>query len=416
MCGLVGIVGHIDGKMEKMFQYMLRLDTMRGADSTGIFAHSFQGQNKLIKEVGTPWDLEGYKCWDNLFSGFSKVLMGHNRSATKGKVTRANAHPFDFDKIVGAHNGTLRTVHGLDDYLKFDVDSEALFNHMDKHGPEDTLKVVNGAFALSWFNKKDKTFHLVRNNERPLAMTTINDGKAIAYASEQWMLRIAAGYAGVPITEIVELPVATLLTVKIPDQQHFNLTIAQPLEVDSKNVELYTPPKILGGGNIFEKKPKATSPTTTKTSCHGIKEGGITSEFIAILEITTQGKSKHGQRYLEGEILDVDCDAKKLITSKVRLHPQYLSKDWNDMYYSTRFIRAKVKHYSEIDGGYYAVDLRSVEFVDTDSLTTPQGTPEETCHNCGDTVSNITGFMKYPTGEKICGFCAEDFRKFANKV
>lgn len=409
MCGLVGVVGHIDNKSEKMFQNMLRLDTMRGGDSTGIFSHKFTGQNMLIKEVGTPWELEEYKCWDTFFSGFHKVLMGHNRAATRGKVTRANAHPFEFDVVVGAHNGTLRGVKNFDNGHMFDVDSEALFSHMNTHGAEETIKVIDGAFALSWFNKVDKTFHLVRNKERPLSMASINDGKALAYASEAWMLRIAAGYAGVVLGEIVELPVGEMITINMPEQNSFNLSLAQPLVISSKSVEFYDPPKILGGGNIFEKKRAATH-TTKGTNCHGTKNGGITTEFIAIFEIVGDGRSNSKQRYLEGEILDADCDVKRLITDKIRIFPQYLSKEWNSLFGTTQFIKARVKHFSDFEGGYYTVDLRSIEYTDDDTILCKQ---KETCHNCGDEISNTVGFMSFPTGEKICGFCAEDFRKHA---
>lgn len=412
MCGLVGVVGHIDNKAEKMFQNMLRLDTMRGSDSTGIFSHGFSGHNKIIKEVGTPWDLEGYKMWDVFFAGWHKVLMGHNRSATKGKVNRENAHPFEFNDVVGAHNGTLRSTHNLEDHLRFDVDSEALFNHLDKHGVEETLKIVNGAFALSWFNKKDKTFHLVRNNERPLSVCTINDGKALAYASESWMLRIGGGYAGVTLGEIKELPVATLLTIKTPEENNFNLAAAKPLEMESKVVELYTPPKIIGGGNVFEKKRAATTDTTKRTGCHGTQDGGLTAEFDVIFEIASKGKSSTGPWFLEGEIVECSCDPKRLITQVVRVHPQYLSKQWNDMFYSMKFFKGKVKHFSHIDKGYYAIDLRTIEEVDVDAML--DGKKEETCMNCGDKILNHLGFTEYPTGEKVCAFCAEDFRKHAS--
>src|SRR3546814_12623264 len=43
-------------------------------------------------------------------SGYnSKAFIGHNRAATLGKVNGLNAHPFRYDNIMGAHNGTLDT-------------------------------------------------------------------------------------------------------------------------------------------------------------------------------------------------------------------------------------------------------------------------------------------------------------------
>jgi len=88
---------------------MLLLDYLRGVDSTGLAAvRNKDSEVKVVKAAVNPIDLFGYKNFDMVLTGAtSKVLIGHNRAATLGKVNNVNAHPFHCGAVVGAHNGTL---------------------------------------------------------------------------------------------------------------------------------------------------------------------------------------------------------------------------------------------------------------------------------------------------------------------
>ena len=92
MCGLVSVVGYLDTPHEKMFKNLLQLDTMRGSDSTGMLSVSTTNTSTILKGIGTPWDLADHKKYDNFFLGWHKLLMGHNRSATRGSVTVSNSN------------------------------------------------------------------------------------------------------------------------------------------------------------------------------------------------------------------------------------------------------------------------------------------------------------------------------------
>lgn len=190
MCGLVGVVGRIYKKENEAFKDLLRVDVLRGPHSTGIAARPRMQQPKILKKALLPDDLFAMKQATDLFNeyGVNEILMGHNRWATTGAVNHVNAHPFELDKIVGAHNGTLRKQHLLPDHTQFKVDSENIFHSFEKLGVKDTIKLLDGAFALTWFERDENTMHFVRNKERTLYYCFTEDNKTFFYASEPWML------------------------------------------------------------------------------------------------------------------------------------------------------------------------------------------------------------------------------------
>lgn len=203
MCGLVGTVGHLGNTEKSVFKLLLQLDTIRGHDSTGVLSISSTGCSKISKNLGTPWDLYDSINFSQAMTGNHKLLMGHNRWATKGGVSKASAHPFEFDNLVGAHNGTLKRQNLLDDSKDFKVDSENLYCHMDKNGLDDTLTKTDGSFALTWYDKTNGTINFIRNEERPL-FYVFSDSGNLFWASEKWMLAVALSKCGVDYSSNIE--------------------------------------------------------------------------------------------------------------------------------------------------------------------------------------------------------------------
>jgi hypothetical protein len=201
------MAGNLTATEERAFKLMLEFDTIRGSDSTGVYIvprHLSQhNKPKLVKSVGTPWDLYKAEGWRTALAGQNKVLIGHNRAATRGFVTEENAHPFDFGVVVGAHNGTLQNQTLLDKDREWAVDSQAIFHHMSLHGPKETIEKIHGAFALTWYNTEDNTFNVCRNKERPLVFTFSEDGKTLFWASEAWMLSVALSRCGIKHKELL---------------------------------------------------------------------------------------------------------------------------------------------------------------------------------------------------------------------
>lgn len=246
MCGLVGMAGNIMSNEKKMFKDMLIFDQVRGMDSTGIAlikgtANKNGKRFDVDKEVGPPsnlWDW-GYSSLftpRGIVEGWPYAIIGHNRAATTGKVNRENAHPFIIGDIVGVHNGSLRAYKELAGSDEYEVDSQAIFNDIDINGIEHTWKSFVGAAALVYWNDKDETLNFIRNDERPLVFAENEKKDVLYWASEAWMIQVAAMRSGVKLTrnekgDIVyrSLPTDILHTYKIK-ATGYDLKSSQKLE------------------------------------------------------------------------------------------------------------------------------------------------------------------------------------------
>lgn len=217
MCGLVGVAGNIPLQIDKIFKTLLVLDTLRGEDSTGVaFIHKDRANPlSIAKVIGDPFALFETNAYSRGIAKPNRVIIGHNRYATQGKVNRANAHPFEYGDIVGAHNGTLNNKHVLKDGYHFDVDSQALINHIDKEGIESAIKGLNGAWALTWWDQGKSTMNFLRNDQRPLYLCESEDSKTVLWASEAWMLEIACAKQNLKIKNLQLLPINTHFAIDI---------------------------------------------------------------------------------------------------------------------------------------------------------------------------------------------------------
>lgn len=198
MCGIIGMAGNLSLATNKMFRDMLIFDTVRGMDSTGVLAVPYQPKDYWVeKQVGTPESLFAFaeaKHIDDrgMITGFKRILLGHNRAATRGSITAENAHPFDFERLVGVHNGSLWDTSELTGDKKFDVDSQMLYHHINDKGIEDAWKNFQGPAALVWWDKEDDVIRMVRNQDRPLFLMKSKREDIVFWASEPWMIKVAA--------------------------------------------------------------------------------------------------------------------------------------------------------------------------------------------------------------------------------
>lgn len=208
MCGLVGIAGKLQYADEKVMQRLLVHDYWRGKDSTGFASIRATDQMASIAKIAShPFDLFDMTRFKSASNGAtSSVFIGHNRAATKGVVNAYNAHPFHFGSIVGAHNGTLAASShkALEDAIgeKFEVDSQALICAIDKLGIEETIKLCEGAWAITYYDGSDNTLNFIRNDQRPLWYAYSDDFKKVLWASEFWMIRAACETEGLKLATI----------------------------------------------------------------------------------------------------------------------------------------------------------------------------------------------------------------------
>lgn len=236
MCGLVGLAGEITFKEEKVFKDLLLLDAIRGKHSTGVASLHKVGNEwtvGIVKDKLNSIDFMDLPEFGTLMGKQHKILMGHNRHATRGAIVKENAHPFEFSKVVGAHNGSLTSVYNLHEHSKYPVDSQAAYSEMNENGVASLWGKLNGAAALTWINKEDQTLHFLRNDERPLWFTTLNKGRTLIWASEYWMIHVACGRQGVDID-------AAPREVQI--DQHYSFHV--PLTADKKDVVTYQTEKL----------------------------------------------------------------------------------------------------------------------------------------------------------------------------
>jgi hypothetical protein len=204
MCGLVGLMSSTAlGKIEKgYFEDMLIVDQIRGVDSTGLFSVKQDGSVTVSKRAVDASMFVQCKQYNSaVIPSNLKVLAGHNRWATKGALVDDNAHPFKQGTVTMMHNGTLRSQHRMELGNKFGTDSEYLAYNLSITAPEDAknvIKNIDGAFALVWYDTRDKTVNFCRNHERPLWWATQDDKTnkkttKMLWGSELEMIDLCAG-------------------------------------------------------------------------------------------------------------------------------------------------------------------------------------------------------------------------------
>lgn len=201
MCGHVGIAGKLEMKDEALMKRMLVFDFFRGPDSTGFAALRNNGDIFIAKCAGSPVDLfDAGKFKTALVGATSTVFMGHNRYATKGKISSQNAHPYQDGTIVGAHNGTLDSSSWLelDKMLgeKTEVDSHSLIMAISRFGAEAVIPKMRGAWALVWFDTSDNTINFLRNKERPFWIGYSKKLDKVIWASEHPIIHAATAMVG----------------------------------------------------------------------------------------------------------------------------------------------------------------------------------------------------------------------------
>jgi len=242
MCGLVGLCGSPLAKEVDAFKDLLVFSSVRGPHSTGVavVAHGKDREPIIAKQVGNTYELFDHKPFDAAMrTANKKLILGHNRHATVGTVNRANAHPFDKETLVGCHNGTIdwQSRKKLEGHDEVGTDSEALFNTLDEFDVKDVIPRIEGAWGLTWYDKNDDTFHMLRNEKRTLffCFNELND--TLFWASEPYFLHAALARNGVKYKEVRMLPENNHFVWEVPKQ---NKKFEEPLRETVKGKESTT--------------------------------------------------------------------------------------------------------------------------------------------------------------------------------
>ncbi len=152
MCGIYGWQWANAPKSSDTFvlnSVLAALNQQRGADSWGFYTPAHDNlQECLYKKLGAI-------TADRRFRGIhhAKSALIHTRFKTMGAVNVKNAHPFEIENIIGAHNGCIWNANELD--LKynrrFDVDSMHIFAHLNEG---HSLFELDGYGAIEYIDKR----------------------------------------------------------------------------------------------------------------------------------------------------------------------------------------------------------------------------------------------------------------------
>ena len=187
MCGLCGVLSPQLSKFDiEIFKQLMIMSTLRGEDGAGIIAVPKKLSKELIvlRSQTTAAELACSYAYIQATKKPITCLVGHARLPTSGSYNIEDVHPHVVGPIIGVHNGTMKKVRdqvvGVND-----SDSKMLFQSIADYGLDDTIRRSEGAYALSFIDKRADLLYFLRNSERPLHFATVESlPNTLFWASE----------------------------------------------------------------------------------------------------------------------------------------------------------------------------------------------------------------------------------------
>lgn len=249
MCGIVGVIAKqkmgLNNFDTKIFEQMLIVDQVRGTDGTGMFFNNKRNAKSIsvLKGACDSTKFTSDKQFDTSMGIVYKeanFVIGHNRASTKGSSIVKNTHPFRERHITLIHNGTLNTHKELN--KEVEVDSHAICHSIAEIGHIETLKKIDGAFALVWFNAQDGNLYMCRNYQRPLSI--IETSTSYIIASEPKMAEWIIDRNNTKVVKVINVKPYELHKFHISDMSTYTTeTVEYKPWVQQKKWNNYTPPK-----------------------------------------------------------------------------------------------------------------------------------------------------------------------------
>lgn len=207
---------------------------VRGDHSTGVaIAHRLKKKHgvgrvtfDIVKDTIDPYGFLYHRDFEEFLKKINNpaLMIGHCRQATIGDITKSNAHPYEFENIIGSHNGTIQ---GLANKEKGTTDSYELYSLINEHGIEDVIKnrmPQDGAYALTWIDKRRNTLNMLRNSQRPLWITTTANGNTMFWASDPSILAVVNRHERIAMSDAKPLPEDVLVSWPIGQPKSSTMT------------------------------------------------------------------------------------------------------------------------------------------------------------------------------------------------
>ena len=183
--------------------------SIRGEDSTGFSIMNPEARYtyKTLTDSSTLVDKEEWSNVINHINRETTIAMGHVRFATHGDVKVRNAHPFNVGEVTGAHNGVIYNYNIVAKQMGKDspeVDSQVLFQSLNRKEMSRAFEDINGDFAITWVKDSNKKIHLARESGRPMVISYWKKARVLLWASTESIMSEAMTRAGLrlPISKV----------------------------------------------------------------------------------------------------------------------------------------------------------------------------------------------------------------------
>jgi glucosamine 6-phosphate synthetase-like amidotransferase/phosphosugar isomerase protein len=182
----LGIFSQVRG-MDGAGVYQIRSNAQKGWRSYEQLYKTYATFSEMVLEIETKQRRRDKGMEDILDTISIDIFMGHVRWATKGGTDSAQAHPYAYSTLVGAHNGTLRDKKYEDNVR---TDSDLMFEDANRRGLETVLNELDpwSAYAITVYDKVQKRMYFARNDDRPLFFAVNKNRSVLYWASEKKML------------------------------------------------------------------------------------------------------------------------------------------------------------------------------------------------------------------------------------